>query len=63
MMNRFGLQIHVMRLERNGEHFIFVYDREHISDVIQTLGRWASTPELDFSWYDAARLSKEVRSW
>ena len=63
MNNRLELQVHVLRLQKGNEHFIFVYDREHIHDVLHTLSRWASTPELAFSWYDAARLSSEVRNW
>jgi hypothetical protein len=56
-------QVHVLRLQKGREHFVFIYDRDHVSDVLHTLSRWASTPDIDLSWYDAARLSHEVRNW
>ena len=30
--------------------------------LLQTLGRYAADPELNFSWYDAAVLSQRIRS-
>jgi len=64
MMNRLvELQVRVMRLDKGGEQFIFIYTNEHLKELLQTLTRWAMDEELAFTWYDAARLSKEVREW
>ena len=29
--------------------------------MLRTLGRYAADPELSFSWYDAAIMSKKIR--
>ena len=62
-MVNLDLQVHVLRLQKGQEHFIFVFDREHIHDVLHTLSLWAMNPDIDLTWYDAARLSKELRDW
>ena len=44
-----------------GERFIFLYDDQSGDRLLQTLGRYAADPELNFSWHDAAMLSQKVR--
>ena len=44
-----------------GERFIFFYDEQSSERLLQTLGRYAADPELNFSWHDAAMLSQKVR--
>ena len=53
--------INVLALVKGEERYIFLYDDEHKSDALRTLGRFASNPELSFSWYDAAVLSQKIR--
>ncbi|MEZ6064840.1 MAG: hypothetical protein R3B90_03835 [Planctomycetaceae bacterium] len=53
--------INVLALVKDGERFVFMYDDESCSQLLQTLGRYAADPELAFSWYDAAVLSQKVR--
>ena len=53
--------INVLALVKGEERYIFLYDDDHRSDALRTLGRFASNPELSFSWYDAAVLSQRVR--
>ena len=53
--------INVLALVKGEERYIFLYDDEHKSDALRTLGRFASNPELSFSWYDAAVLSQRIR--
>ncbi len=53
--------INVLALVKGEERYIFLYDDEHRSDALRMLGRYASNPELSFSWYDAAVLSQRVR--
>ena len=53
--------INVLALVKGEERYIFLYDDEHKSDALKTLGRCASNPELSFSWYDAAVLSQRIR--
>ena len=53
--------INVLALVKGEERYIFLYDDEHRAQALRTLGRFASNPELSFSWYDAAVLSQRIR--
>jgi len=53
--------INVIALVKETERYIFLYDDESPSALLQTFGRYAGDPELSFSWYDAAVLSQKVR--
>lgn len=45
-----------------GEHrYVFRYDDASRAECLRTLGRFASDPELSFTWYDAAVLSQKIR--
>ncbi len=53
--------INVLALVKGSERYIFLYDDANRSRALRTLGRFASSPELSFSWYDAAVLSQKIR--
>lgn len=53
--------INVLALVKGEERYIFLYDDAHRADALRMLGRFASNPELSFSWYDAAILSQRIR--
>jgi hypothetical protein len=53
--------INVLALVKGEERYIFLFDDAHRSEALRTLGRFASNPELSFSWYDAAVLSQRLR--
>jgi hypothetical protein len=53
--------INVLALVKGSERYIFLYDDARRAETLRTLGRYASNPELSFSWYDAAVLSQKVR--
>lgn len=53
--------VNVMALVKGTERYVFLFDDSNRSEVLRTLGRYASNPELSFSWYDAAVLSQKVR--
>ena len=53
--------INVLALIKGKERYIFLFDDEHRAEALRTLGRYASNPDLSFSWYDAAVLSQKVR--
>jgi hypothetical protein len=56
-----GNAVNVLALVRDGQRYIFLYDDQSVESVLATLAEYASDPELDFSWYDAAVLSQRVR--
>ncbi len=50
----------VVALRKQGETFVFFYDDEDAGAAIRTLAQFAADPELNFSWHDAAVLSRDV---
>jgi hypothetical protein len=53
--------INVLALIKGEERYIFLYDDKNRTETLRTLGRFAADPQLSFSWYDAAVLSKKLR--
>ena len=53
--------INVLALVKGRERYIFLYDDSQQAEALRMLGRYASSPDLSFTWYDAAVLSKKVR--
>ena len=53
--------INVLALVKGSERYIFLYDDANRSQALRVLGRYASNPDLSFTWYDAAVLSQKIR--
>lgn len=53
--------VNVLALMKGEERYVFLFDDDHRGETLRTLGRYASNPELSFTWYDAAVLSQKVR--
>lgn len=53
--------INVLALVKGNERYVFLFDDDHRAEVLRTLGRYASNPDLSFTWYDAAMLSQKIR--
>ena len=53
--------INVLALVKGQERYIFLFDDANRAEALRTLGRYASNPELSFTWYDAAVLSQKIR--
>ncbi len=54
-------EINVLALIKGNERYVFLYDDASRAETLRTLGRFASNPELSFTWYDAAVLSQKIR--
>lgn len=54
--------VNVLALVKGDERYILLYDDSQQAEALRALGRHASNPELSFSWYDAAVLSRKIRS-
>ncbi len=54
-------EINVLALVKGGERFIFLFDDDNRDETLRQLARFAADPEIDFSWYDAAMLSRKIR--
>ncbi len=53
--------INVLALVKGEERYIFLFNDDNRAETLRTLGRYASNPELSFTWYDAAVLSQKIR--
>ena len=53
--------INVLALVKGDERYVFLYNDANRAETLRTLGRFASNPELSFTWYDAAVLSQKIR--
>ena len=53
--------INVMALVKGTERYVFLYDDASRMDTLLLLSRFASNPELSFTWYDAATLSQSMQ--
>ena len=51
----------MLALVKGNERYVFLYTEANRAETLRTLGRFASNPELSFSWYDAAVLSQKIR--
>ncbi len=53
--------INVLALVKGSERYVFLYDDLSRAETLRILGRYASNPDLSFTWYDAAVLSQKIR--
>ena len=55
---------HLLCLIKDGERYIFTWKDtpEDYQEILRCLGRYAANEELNFSWYDAAVLSQQIRA-
>lgn len=53
--------VNILALIKGEERYVFFYDDASRQECLRTLGRYASNPDLSFTWYDAAVLSQKVR--
>ena len=51
----------MLALVKGQERYVFLYHESQRAETLRTLGRYASNPELSFTWYDAAVLSQKIR--
>ena len=54
-------EINVLALVKGEERFLFLFDDQNRDETLRQLARFAANPELDFTWYDAAMLSRKIR--
>ena len=54
-------EINVLALVKGEDRYLFLFDDVRRDETLRQLARFAANPELDFSWYDAAMLSRKIR--
>ena len=53
--------VNVLAMVKGEERYIFLFNDDNRAETLRTLGRYASNPDLSFTWYDAAVLSQKIR--
>ncbi|MDM4015837.1 hypothetical protein [Roseiconus lacunae] len=46
---------------RDGHTFLFAFDPQKTTPLLQQFASFAGNPNIPFSWFDAAKLSRQVR--
>jgi hypothetical protein len=46
----------------DGHTYALCYVDSERANALRTIGRWASDPRLDFSWYDAGGMGASIRN-
>jgi hypothetical protein len=54
-------EVNVLAMVKGEERFVFLYDDQNRVETLRMLGRFAADPQLNFTWYDAALMSKKIR--
>lgn len=54
-------ELNVLALVKGAEHYIFVYDDEGRSDLIDNFRDLAADPNVNLSWFDAMVLTTKAR--
>lgn len=54
-------EINILALVKGEERYVFLYDDQNRVETLRMLGRYAADPQLSFTWYDAAVMSKKIR--
>lgn len=54
--------VNVLALVRDEHKFVFLYDDDSVDTLLSTLSEYASDPELEFTWHDAAVMAQRVRA-
>lgn len=58
-----GPVFNALVLFKEAERYIFIYGDDQAADAIRRLDKFASNPDLSFTWFDAAVLSQKIRQW
>lgn len=62
MENAMARAVNVLALVRDEHRFVFLYDDKSVDTLLATLSDYASDPELEFTWHDAAMMAQRVRA-
>ena len=55
-------EVNVLGLVKGAERYVFLYDDDSRAELLRTFNRFAQSPGLSFSWFDAAVLTQRLRS-
>jgi len=50
----------VMEFTKGEEHYAFIFKDAYSLNVLRTIGRYASNPDLSLNWQDAKTISRHI---
>ena len=53
-------EVNVLALVKGKERYVFLYTGQNREEILESFGRYASDPELSFTWYDAAVMTQKA---
>ena len=53
--------INVAMLGKGDQRYMIIYRDGGTEEALRAVARYAANPELDFTWYDAAVISRRIR--
>ena len=54
--------VHVVPLvKESGDVYFFIFDKQSVPSILQTMGRFAADAEHNFSWYDTRVVNDRIR--
>ena len=56
-----SITLREVALKKDGHFYLFRADSEHHAELMVVLSRFAKSPELNFSWHDAAIVCRKFR--
>ena len=54
-------ELNITGLIEGGHHYYVVWTDDQAEAVLRTLGKWAASPLLPFTWLNAVKLSQSIR--
>jgi hypothetical protein len=51
----------IVCLARDGQNYIWFFTDSQRENTKRNIGEMASNPDVDFNWYDAAKVLEQVR--
>jgi hypothetical protein len=53
--------INVATFHKPGHQFVFVFDDQNRSETLRQVSRFASNPDVPFTWFDAVIVCRKIR--
>ncbi len=53
-------EVNVLALVKGQERYVFMYNDQNREEIVESFGRYASDPDLSFTWLDAATLTQKA---
>jgi hypothetical protein len=54
--------VNLLRFETDHEKYVYIFDDQNRDATLRHIAQQAANPELDLTWFDAATLSRKIRT-